>query len=147
MRLWSKVQEHQSIHNKVMAHMYQSTCFSRIIITKIPFLENIWGSYGFFLGGGVRRGGEQKGCIPGCSFLLNAYLRTLFRFYVSGKTSMSRFYYPNVVGKGQQVKMQRRGPVLTPTVILTSNMSKLSLCISGARENLCSVRPNLVSVV
>ena len=95
----------------------------------------------------MRRGGEQKGCIPGCSFLLNAYLRTLFRFYVSGKTSMSRFYYPNVVGKGQQVKMQRRGPVLTPTVILTSNMSKLSLCISGARENLCSVRPNLVSVV
>ena len=54
---------------------------------------------------------------------------------------MSRFYYPNVVGKGQQVKMQRRGPVLRPTVILTSNMSKLSLCISGARENLCSVRP------
>ena len=51
---------------------------------------------------------------------------------------MSRFYYPNVVGKGQQVKMQRRGPVLTPTVVLTSNMSKLSLCNSGARENLCS---------
>ena len=40
---------------------------------------------------------------------------------------MSRFYYPNVVGKGQQVKMQRRGPVLTPTVVLTSNMSKLSV--------------------
>ena len=36
---------------------------------------------------------------------------------------MSRFYYPNVVGKGQQVKMQRRGPVFTPTVVLTSNMS------------------------
>ena len=47
---------------------------------------------------------------------------------------MSRFYYPNVVGKGQQVKMQRRGPVLTPTVVSTSNMSKLGLCISGARE-------------
>ena len=56
-----------------------------------------------FLGGGAE-GGDQKGCIPGCSFLLNAYLRTLFRFYVSGKTPMSRFYYPNVVGKGQQVK-------------------------------------------
>ena len=40
---------------------------------------------------------------------------------------MSRFYYPNVVGKGQQVKMQRRGPVFTPTVVLTSNMSKLSV--------------------
>ena len=86
--------------------------------------------------GGVRRG-DQKGCIPGCGFLLNAYLRTLFRFYVSGKTPMSRFYYPNVVGKGQQVKMQRRGPVFTPTVVLTSNMSKLSLCISGA--SFCSV--------
>ena len=54
---------------------------------------------------------------------------------------MSRFYYPNVVGKGQQVKMQRRVPVLTPTVVLTLNMSKLGICISGARENLFSVRP------
>ena len=55
-----------------------------------------------------------------------------------------------LVGKGQQVKMQRRGPVFTPTVVLTSNMSKLSLCITGARENFCSVRPNpsrVVSVV
>ena len=83
-------------------------------------------------------GGVQKGCIPGCGFWLNAYLRTSFRLCVSGMTPMSRFYYPNVVGKGQQVKMQRRGPVFTPTVVLTSNMSKLSLCNSGARENLCS---------
>ena len=98
------------------------------------------------------RGGDQKGCIPGCGFWLNAYLRTSFRFCVSGITPMSRFYHPNVVGKGQQVKMQRRGSVLTPTVVLTSNMSKLklSLCISGARGNLCSVRPycnRVVSVV
>ena len=50
---------------------------------------------------------------------------------------MSRFYYSNVVGKGQQVKMQWRGPVFTPTVVLTSNMSKLSLCISGTIDNLC----------
>ena len=57
-----------------------------------------------FLGGCGGGGGEQKGCIPGCSFLLNAYLRTLFRFYVSGKTPMSRFYYPKVVEKGQEVK-------------------------------------------
>ena len=56
-------------------------------------------------------GGVQKGCIPGCGFWLNAYLRTSFRLCVSGMTPMSRFYYPNVVGKGQQVKMQRRGPV------------------------------------
>ena len=100
-----------------------------------------------FRGGG---GGNQKGCILGCGFWLNAYLRTSFRLCVSGMTPMSRFYYPNVVGKGQQVKMQRRGPVLTPTVVLTSNMSKLGLCISGARENLCSVRPKpgrVVSVV
>ena len=58
----------------------------------------------FFWGGGGAEGADQKGCIPGCSFLLNAYLHTLFRFYVSGKTPMSRFYYPNVVGKGQQVE-------------------------------------------
>ena len=62
-------------------------------------------------------------------------------------TPISRFYYPNVVGKGQQVKMQRRGPVLTPTVVLTSNMSKLSLCISGARDNMCHVRANCSRVV
>ena len=99
-----------------------------------------------FFGGGAE-GGDQKGCIPGYSFLLNAYLRTLFRFYVSGKTPMSRFYYPNVVGKGQQVKMQRRGPVFTSTVVLTSNTSKLSLCISGARENVCHVRANGIRVV
>ena len=98
------------------------------------YLRIIW----FF---GRAEGGDQKCCIPGCGFWLNAYLRTSFRLCVSGMTPMSRFYYPNVVGKGQQVKMQRRGPVLRPTVILTSNMSKLSLCISGARENLCSVRP------
>ena len=92
----------------------------------------------------------DRGSIPGCGFWLNAYLRTSFRLCVPGMTPMSRFYYPNVVGKGQQVKMQRRGPVLTPTVVLTSNMSKLSLCISGARENFSSVRPKpsrVVSVV
>ena len=56
--------------------------------------------------GGVRRGGgDQKGCIPGCSFLLNAYLRTLFRFYVSRKTPMSRFYYPNAVGKSNKLNV------------------------------------------
>ena len=87
--------------------------------------------------------GDQKGCIPGCGFWLNAYLRTSFRLCVSGMNPMSRFYYPNVVGKGQQVKMQWRGPVFTPAVVLTSNMSKLSLCISGARDNLCSVRPRI----
>ena len=80
-------------------------------------------------------------------FWLNAYLRTSFRLCVSGMTPMSRFYYPNIVGKGQQIKMQRRGPVLTSTVVLTSNISKLSLCISGARDNLCSVRPYLSRVV
>ena len=60
---------------------------------------------------------------------------------------MSRFYYPYVVGKGQQVKKQKRGPVLTSTVVLTSNTSKLSLRISGARDNVCSVRPNRSRVV
>ena len=73
---------------------------------------------------GGRRGGDQKGCIPGCGFCLNAYLRTSFGFCVSGMTPMSRFYHPNVVGKGQQVKMQRRGSVFTPNVVLTSNVSK-----------------------
>ena len=68
---------------------------------------------------GGRRGGDQKGCIPGCGFWLNAYLRTSFRFCVSGMTPMSRFYSPNVVGKGQQVKMQRRGSVFKPNVVLT----------------------------
>ena len=82
------------------------------------YLRIIW-----FLGGGGG-GGDQKGCIPGCGFWLNAYLRTSFGFCVSGMTPMSRFYHPNVVGKGQQVKMQRRGSVFTPNVVLTSNVSK-----------------------
>ena len=112
-----------------------------------PTDQRIFEDHMVFRGGGRGGGGDQKGCIPGCGFWLNAYLCTFFRFCVSGMTPISRFYYPNVVGKGQQVKMQRRGPVLTPTVVLTSNMSKLSLCISGARDNLCSVRPNRSRVV
>ena len=80
------------------------------------YLRIIW-----FLGG---RRGDQKDCIPDCGFWLNAYLRTSFRFCVSGMTPMSRFYHPNVVAKGQQVKMQRRGSVFTPNVVLTSNVSK-----------------------
>ena len=47
---------------------------------------------------------------------------------------MSRFYYPNVVGKGQQVKMQRRGPVFTQAVVLTPNMSILSRYLAGAKD-------------
>ena len=76
------------------------------------YLRIIW----FF---GRAEGGDQKCCIPGCGFWLNAYLRTSFRFCVSGMTPMSRFYSPNVVGKGQQVKMQRRGSVFKPNVVLT----------------------------
>ena len=53
---------------------------------------------------------------------------------------MNRFYYPNVVGKGQQVKMQRRGPVFTQAVVLTPNMSIFSRYLAGAKDKQCSVR-------
>ena len=84
--------------------------------------------------------GFQKGRIPRYSFWLDKYLRTLFRFCVPGMTPMSRFYYPNVVGKGQQVKMQRRGPVFTQAVVLTPNMSIFSRYLAGAKDKQCSVR-------
>lgn len=78
--------------------------------------------------------------IPKYSFWLNKYLRTLFRICVPGMTPINRFYYPNVVGKAQQVKMQRRSPVFTQAVVLTTNMSIFSRYLAGAKDKQCSVR-------
>ena len=66
---------------------------------------------------GGRRGGDIRKAVFQVVSVFS-YLRTSFRFCVSGMTPMSRFYSPNVVGKGQ-VKMQRRGSVFTPNVVLT----------------------------
>ena len=93
------------------------------------YLRIIW-----FLRGGGGGGDISKAVFQVVSVF--SYLRTSFRFCVSGMTPMSRFYSPNVVGKGQ-VKMQRRGSVFTPNVVLTFYTFCTHLLFSFYKGLLC----------
>ena len=72
-KLW-----HTGINPPVLSRIMNKNTLSR------EYLRILW-----FLGGSG--GGDQKGCIPGCTFSLNAYLRTLFRFMFQERPQWADF--------------------------------------------------------